>query len=131
VDIVVSRNEVIKIINRVKKDFIARDKQKKINESPEIITDEEWEIWEQEEETKYACLTEVKNYVLNLDAAVLKEEWTPCTEDLPPLSYMSYLTSDSNEIVGIHSINGNGEWINAEVPIKAWITLPAPYKEEN
>lgn len=131
VDIVVSRNAVVKIVRNIKKEYIERDRLKKIEESSEPITDEEWEIWKEEEEAKYACLTEVENGVLSLDAAVLKEEWTPCTEDLPPLSYMSYLTSDSNKIIGIHAIDGNGEWIGTEVPIQAWITLPVPYEAES
>ena len=122
VNIVVSRNEVIKTVRNLKTEKIEADRQAAIS-AGQIIND--WNAWQKEEEKKYSCLKDAEDRIKALKEATLTEEWTLCSDSLP-LSYMQVLTTDNNGIVQINSLDSNNEW-SSESEIIAWIDLPSPY----
>lgn len=136
-DIVVSRNEVINIIREAKKRYIQRDRQEKLINATEEITELEWEEWKTIEENKYAHLSEIEASILLLDADVLKEEWTPCEEDLPT-PYIRVLTSDNKEDINMNYVDSENNWKNGSTgdiitdrEILAWMFAPQHYEKEN
>ena len=131
-DIVVSRNEVIKLIRKVKRRYFELDRNKEIDNATEPI---DWDAWQEIEDGKYICLDDAANQVLLLDSAKLKPEWTSCKDDLPP-SYNYVLTSNKKGMVRIHFLDQDHNWINffsgerETEEILAWMFLPYHYEEE-
>ena len=134
-DIVVSRNEVIELVRGIKRRFLELDRNQKIETATEPI---DWDSWLEQEEEKYACLTDVENEILLLNSVVLTEEnWIPCAEDIPNTPYRHVITSSRRGAIGMHYLDNNNTWKrlytgNEEVEeeILAWMPCPSVYEEE-
>ena len=136
-DIIISRNEAIKVVRNIKKEYINRDKNQKIINADHEITEEEWTEWEAEEAEKYVCLDEVEQDIFMLPVDVLKEEWTLCTQDLPT-NYVQVMTCNNKGIIGMHYLDSDSNWKNwftGEVDttnvILGWMHLPAAIERES
>lgn len=136
-DIIISRNEAVKVVRNIKKEYINRDKNQKIINADHEITEEEWTEWEAEEAEKYVCLDEVEQDIFMLPVDVLKEEWTLCTQDLPT-NYVQVMTCNNKGIIGMHYLDSDSNWKNwftGEVDttnvILGWMHLPAAIERES